>query len=139
MNACAYPSNTPQTGYKYGCRCERCKGAISRQNRSRRAAKRRNARENRPYCRCGRQMNRYARECSECWERTVAANRELIEALWAEGASARFIGAVTGWANPATNICRMRARGWNLPYRHEASPEGKAAQVASMLRNRQAG
>lgn len=32
-DACTHPDNTPLTGYAYGCRCDRCKGANNQYQR----------------------------------------------------------------------------------------------------------
>lgn len=99
-------------------------------NRRRREAKREWDRANRPRkpcASCGAEHDAGSRLCDSCSqaERREATHEraERIVAWWAEGRRVREIARDLGWSVPhvAQEIHRLRAKGYDLPYR---SPTG---------------
>jgi DNA-binding CsgD family transcriptional regulator len=121
-----------ENGYVYHrCRCEECRRA-RRENVRRRADSKRPGvqayknrwnREHRPLCDCGAPRTREAEHCRDCRRRAertaVDDKRTQIQRLWCQGATLREIAAALGTtANSiGTQMTRMRAEGWDLPYR----------------------
>jgi DNA-binding CsgD family transcriptional regulator len=69
-------------------------------------------------------MTRKALQCAECERRdkrvVLEAKRARIAQLWADGAPMNEIAAAIGTNRNTlgTQMSRMRAAGWELPYRH---------------------
>ena len=75
-------------------------------------------------CACGQQRCRHSTQCLDCHRRDergrVDARRSEIQKLWSEGASLNEIAAAlnTTRASVGVECHRMRAAGWELPYRN---------------------
>lgn len=109
-----------------------------RDNAKRNAAKRAWEREHdRAVCPCGAAMGvgaarKGATVCRECHVEQVALGRamrcERIADMWAQGCTLREIAEALDSAvhSIGASMSRMRAAGWDLPYRHNWSAEGLA-------------
>lgn len=85
MSDCLYPENTASTGYRYGCRCPRCKATQDEWNRTK--------------------LVKYSGECGDCGGRTYnastspptkckACRNEAVHAAAVE----RALAAIRAWA-----------------------------------------
>jgi DNA-binding CsgD family transcriptional regulator len=113
---CAYPDFSPNTAYRYGCRCNRCHVAQSAVERARRAEKAQWARENRPLCACGEPMARGVARCAKCRATQETELRERIVSRRREGYLNHQIAAIEGVtpAAVASHLCRMKAAGLDV-------------------------
>lgn len=112
------------------------KADTARDNARRRDAKRAWENEHdRGTCPCGTPLvvgsrRRGTKVCRECHDEMVAVGtamkRERIAELWAQGLKLREIAAVLGTTQHTITVdmTRMRRDGWDLPRRHNWSPEG---------------
>lgn len=82
-------------------------------------------------CECGKEIGSASNRCLAC--HTAASERERTErririaALWAEGLSMAQIASEMGRASKASvsvEMQRMRAAGWELPYRQAGPRKG---------------
>lgn len=107
-----------------------------RDNAKRSGAKRAWEREHdRGTCPCGAVMCVGAARkgyvlCRDCHDEVVAVGQamrdERIAELWAQGRTLREIASELDSTPSSIGValCRMRTNGWDLPYRHNRSPEG---------------
>ena len=86
-------------------------------------------------CPCGAQMGvgtarRGAKLCCACRDEVRSVERamreERIAAMWADGLTLRQIAVALGSTPAAINVAivQMRANGWDVPRRHNWTPEG---------------
>lgn len=78
-------------------------------------------REKTPCESCGRPCGKTSKRCRRCFHEACEVKRERIVKLWATGLTmgeiAREIGTTKG--SVSVQINTMRAKGYDLPYRHK--------------------